>query len=89
MLKILPSTVSEPRTSRCASWILKRQRPNWYHHWIIEKAKEFLKYLYFCFINYAKAFGCVITTNCGKILKRWEFKTLLPVSREIYMQVKK
>ena len=37
---------------------------------IIEKAKEFLKYIYFCFIDYAKAFGCVITTNCGKILKR-------------------
>ena len=28
-------------------------------HWIIEKAREFLKNTYFCFINYAKAFGCV------------------------------
>ena len=28
-------------------------------HWIIEKAKEFQKNMYFCFINYAKAFDCV------------------------------
>ena len=27
--------------------------------WIIEKAREFQKYIYFCFINYAKAFDCV------------------------------
>ena len=30
-----------------------------------------------------------ITTNCGKILKGWEYQTTLPASREIYMQVKK
>ena len=28
-------------------------------HWIIEKAKEFEKNIYFCFIDYAKAFDCV------------------------------
>ena len=28
-------------------------------HWIIEKAREFLKNIYFCFIDYAKAFDCV------------------------------
>ena len=33
--------------------------------WIIEKAKEFQKNIYFCFIDYAKAFVW-ITTNCGK-----------------------
>ena len=27
-------------------------------HWIIEKAREFLKHIYFCFIDYAKAFDC-------------------------------
>ena len=27
--------------------------------WIIEKAREFQKNIYFCFINYAKAFACV------------------------------
>ena len=35
-------------------------------HWIIEKAREFQKNIYFCFIDYTKAFDCVITTNCGK-----------------------
>ena len=34
--------------------------------WIIEKAREFQKNIYFCFIDYTKAFDCVITTNCGK-----------------------
>ena len=28
-------------------------------HWIIEKAREFQKNIYFCFIDYAKAFDCV------------------------------
>ena len=28
-------------------------------HWIIEKAREFQRNIYFCFIDYAKAFGCV------------------------------
>ena len=40
--------------------------------WIIEKASEFQKNIYFCFIDYAKVFGSVDTTNCGKFLKRWE-----------------
>ena len=34
--------------------------------WIIEKAREFQKNIYFCFIDYAKAFNCVIAINCGK-----------------------
>ena len=50
--------------------------------WIMEKAREFQKNIYFCFIDYAKAFDCVyhtsalltmpkpltvwITTNCGQ-----------------------
>ena len=34
--------------------------------WIIEKAREFQKDIYFCFIEYAKAFDCVNQTNCGK-----------------------
>ena len=32
--------------------------------WIMEKAREFQKNIYFCFIDYAKAFDCAI--NCGK-----------------------
>ena len=38
-------------------------------HWIIEKAREFQKNIYFCFIDYAKAFAVWVTTNCGKFLK--------------------
>ena len=38
-------------------------------HWIIEKAREFQKNLYFCFIDYAKAFDCVDHNNLQKILK--------------------
>ena len=34
--------------------------------WIIEKAREFQKNIYFCFIDYAKAFIVWITINCGK-----------------------
>ena len=57
-------------------------------HWIIEKAREFQKNIYFCFTDYAKAFD-YITTNCGKFLKRQEYQTTWPVSWEICMQVKK
>ena len=37
--------------------------------WIIEKAREFLKNIYFCFIDYAKAFDCVTHNKLWKILK--------------------
>ena len=47
--------------------------------WIIEKAREFQKNNYFCFIYYAKAFVW-ITTNCGKFFKSWEYQTTLPAS---------
>ena len=38
-------------------------------HWIIEKAQEFQKNIYFCFIDYAKAFDCVDHNKLWKILK--------------------
>ena len=38
-------------------------------YWIIEKAREFQKNIYFCFIDYAKAFDCVDHTKVWKILK--------------------
>ena len=38
-------------------------------HWIIKKAREFLKNIYFCFIDYAKAFDCVDHNKLWKILK--------------------
>ena len=38
-------------------------------HWIIEKAREFQKNIYFCFTDYAKAFDCVDHNQLWKILK--------------------
>jgi len=38
-------------------------------HWIIEKAREFQKNIYFCFIDYAKAFDCVDHNKLWKVLK--------------------
>ena len=43
--------------------------------WISKKAREFQKNIYFCFIDYAKAFDCVDHNNCGKFFKRWEYQT--------------
>ena len=43
--------------------------------WIIEKAREFQKNIYFCFIDYVKAFDW-ITINYGKFWKRWEYQTI-------------
>ena len=37
--------------------------------WIIEKAREFQKNIYFCFIDYAKAFDCVDHHKLWKVLK--------------------
>ena len=58
--------------------------------WIMEKAREFQKNIYFCFIDYAKAFDCVdhnklwkILKEMGKFFKRW------PASSETYIQVRK
>ena len=38
-------------------------------HWIIEKAREFQKHIYFCFTDYAKAFDCVDHNKPWKIIK--------------------
>ena len=38
-------------------------------HWIIRKAREFQKNIYFCFIDYAKAFDCVDHNKLWKILR--------------------
>ena len=46
------------------------------------------KNIYFCFNDYGKTFFW-ITTNCGKIFKRWEYQTTWPASWEICMPVKK
>ena len=54
--------------------------------WIIKKAREFQKNIYFCFIDYVKAFDYVDHNKLWRILrKRWEYQTTWPA----YMQVKK
>ena len=47
----------------------RNQRSNCQHRWIMEKAREFQKNIYFCFIDYAKAFDCVDHNKLWKILK--------------------
>ena len=42
--------------------------------WIMEKAREFQENIYFCFIDYAKAFDCVEHNNLWKILKEMGIK---------------
>ena len=56
--------------------------------WIMEKAREFQKNIYFCFTDYAKDF-VQITINHGKSWKRWEYQTTWPSSWETYRQVRK
>ena len=53
------------------------------------KKQEFQKNIYFCFIDYAKAFDSVDHIKLWKILKKMEYQTTLPASLEICMQVKK
>ena len=48
--------------------------------WIIEKARELQKNIYFHFIDYAKLLTVLITTNCGKFLKGWEYQSILLAS---------
>ena len=57
--------------------------------WIMEKAREFRKNIYFCFIDYAKPLTVWTTTNCRKFLKSWEYQATWPASWEICMQVRK
>ena len=58
-------------------------------HWIIKKAREFQKKIYFCFIDYAKAFDCVDHNKLWKILKELAYQTTWPDSCETYMPVSK
>ena len=67
----------------------RNQRSNCQHPLDHRKSNRVPKNIYFCFIDYTKAFTLWITTNCGKFLKRWEYKTTLPASWEICTQVKK
>ena len=54
----------------------------------MEKAREVQKNIYFCCIDYAKAFDCM-DYNTAEFFKRWEYQTTWPASWEICIQVKK
>ena len=56
--------------------------------WIIKKARDFQKNIYFHFIDYANAFDCG-SKQTGKFFKHWEYQTTLPACWETCMQVKK
>ena len=58
-------------------------------HWIMEKAREFQKNSYFCFIDYAKAFDCVDHNKLRKILKEMGIPDHLTCLWEICMQARK
>ena len=56
--------------------------------WITERAREFQKNIYFCFIDYAKAFDCVDHNKLWTILKEMGIPDHWPASWEICMQVR-
>ena len=57
--------------------------------WIMDKAREFQKNIYFCFIDYAKAFDCVDHNKLWKIVKEMGIPEHWSASWEICMQVRK
>ena len=57
--------------------------------WVIEKARKFQKNIYFCFIDYAKAFDCVDHNKLWKILKEMGIVDHLTCLLKICMQVRK
>ena len=54
-----------------------------------KKQESSRKNIYFCFIDYTKAFDCVDHNKLWKILQRWEYQTTWPASWKICMQIKK
>ena len=58
-------------------------------HWIIDKARELQKDMYFCFTDYTKVFDCVDNDKLWKILQEMGIPDHLTVSWEICMQVRK
>ena len=55
-------------------------------HWIVEKAREFQKSIYFCFVDYVKAFDCVDHNELWKILKEMEIpEHLTYLLRNLYV----
>ena len=57
--------------------------------WIMEKARKFQKNIYFCFIDYAKAFDCVDHNKLWKILQEMGIPDTLTCLLRTDMQVRK
>ena len=55
----------------------------------VEKAREFQKNIYFCFMTMPKPLIVWITVNCGNFWKKWEYQTTWTASWETYMQARK
>ena len=85
MFKLVLEKAEEQDNVANMCWIIEKER-------VPEKEKEFQKNIYY-FIDYAKPFDWITTfcvdRNYGKFWKRWEYKTTLPASWEICMQVNK
>ena len=75
MFKLVLEKAEEPETIANICWIMK-------------KAREFQKHIYFCFIDYAKAFDFLDHNKRGKFWERWEYQTTWPSSWEICMQLR-
>ena len=72
------SAVCEPRTSRCANWVWKRQRnqgSNCQHPLDHGKSKRVPEKHLFLLYWLPKPLTVWITINCGKFFKRWEYQT--------------
>ena len=94
MLKILQARLQQymncelPAVQSCFTKVRRTRDQIANIHWIMEKAREFQKNIYFCFIYCAKGLTMWITTSGGKFWKRWAYQTTWPTSWEICMQVK-
>ena len=51
--------------------------------WIIEKAREFQRNIYFCFVNYTKAFDCIDHNKLWKILQEMTRPPYLPPEKSV------
>ena len=52
-------------------------------HWIIKKARKFQKNIYFCFIDYTKAFDCIDHNKLWKILQEMTRPPYLPPEKSV------
>ena len=79
----MPRTVIMMRLGPALGYLMISQIAN--IRWIIEKAREFQKNIYFCFIDYAKAFDCVDHNKLWKFLRDGNTRPpYLPPEKPVY-----